>query len=488
VTLRDVVQAYGIFVIAYFAVLNLNYIVLVVTAWRSLGSYLRTREFAGIDEAFASPLTPAISVILPAYNEAPVIVESVRSLLALRYARFEIIVVNDGSKDATIDTLVDAFDLVPVAMALRTSTPHAEVRQAYLAPRHPELIVLDKVNGGKADALNAGVSAAQHPYVCAIDADAVLEPEALLRVAMPLLDDPDLVVAAGGIVRIANGCQVDTGQVTKVGLPRNRLATLQVVEYFRAFLVGRVGWSRMRSLLIISGAFGLFRRSAVEAVGGWWTGTVGEDMELVVRLHRYFQERGERYRVMFVPDPVCWTEVPESFRSLASQRRRWQRGLVEALWRHRLVAFRPRYGRLGLVATPYFILFEMVGPVLTLASYALLPLSYALGLVSTTFMIAFFVVALLVGQLLSVAALALEEFSFRRQPRWREVSRLIWYAFVENFGYRQLTDFWRVQGVWDALRRTSGWGEMTRQGFATVTPGGAEAVGGEVDDDAAPGR
>lgn len=464
--LGDAVRLYGAFVIVYFALLNLNYILLVATAWRSLGTYLRTREFAGIDEAFASPLTPAISLILPAYNEAPVIVESVRSLLALRYARFEIIVVNDGSTDETLERLQDEFDLVPVAMASRTAIAHAEVRRAYLSPQHPELVVLDKANGGKADSLNAGVNVAQHPFVCAIDADAILEPDALLRVAMPLLDDPGLVVAAGGIVRIANGCQVDAGQITRVGLPRNRLATLQVVEYFRAFLVGRVGWSRMRSLLIISGAFGLFRRSAVEAVGGWWTGTVGEDMELVVRLHRYFQERGEEYRVVFVPDPVCWTEAPGTFRALSSQRRRWQRGLAEALWRHRMVAFRPRYGRLGMIATPYFIVFEMVGPVLTIASYPLLPIAFALGLVSLNFMVAFFVVALLVGQLLSIAALALEEFSFRRQPRWREVARLIWYSAIENFGYRQLTDYWRMQGMWDAARRTSGWGEMTREGFA----------------------
>jgi cellulose synthase/poly-beta-1,6-N-acetylglucosamine synthase-like glycosyltransferase len=472
-TLREAIQLYGIVVITYFALLNLNYIVLAALAWRSLGRYLRTRAYAGVDEAFASPLTPAISVILPAYNEAPVIVESVRSLLALRFPRFEVIVVNDGSTDRTVDELVDEFDLVPAALALRTATPHAPLRATYLSRRHPELVVLDKDNGGKADSLNAGVAVAQHPYVCAIDADAILEPEALLRVAMPLLDDPDLVVAAGGIVRIANGCHVDAGRVTKVGLPRSRLATLQVVEYFRAFLVGRVGWSTARSLLIISGAFGLFRRSAVEAVGGWWTGTVGEDMELVVRLHRHFQQRDEDYRILFVADPVCWTEVPEDIRTLSRQRRRWQRGLVEALWRHRAVAFRPGYRRLGLVAMPYFIIFETVGPILTLVSYVLLPVAFLLGLVSFAYLFTFFVVALLMGQVLSIAALALEEFSFRRQPRWREVARLIWYATVENFGYRQLTDLWRLQGTWDALRRTSGWGEMTRQGFV-VAPTAAD--------------
>jgi cellulose synthase/poly-beta-1,6-N-acetylglucosamine synthase-like glycosyltransferase len=316
-TLEAVVEGYGVVVIVYFSLLNVSYMAFTALAWRSLTQYLRSRHYAAVEEAFASPLTPGVSLLLPAYNEAPVIVESVRSLLALRFARYEVVVVNDGSTDATLHELIRAFDLVEVPLALRTATAYARVRATYVSRRHPELVVLDKENGGKADSLNAGVSAAQHPYVCAIDADAVLEPEALMRVAKPLLDDPEIVAATGGIVRIANGCHVEAGLVTRVGLPRSRLATMQVVEYFRAFLVGRVAWSRMRSLLIISGAFGLFRRSAVEAVGGWWTDTVGEDMELVVRLHRYFEERGEDYRVVFVPDPVCWTEAPESLRVLS---------------------------------------------------------------------------------------------------------------------------------------------------------------------------
>ena len=464
-SIRGLVTGYGVVVIVYFALLSLNYLILTALAWRSLTRYYRTRQYAAIEEAFASPLTPAVSVLLPAYNEAPVIADSVRALLALRFSRFEVIVVNDGSTDVTLTELVHEFDLVPVQMALRRSVAYAPVRATYLSRRHPELVVIDKANGGKADALNAGISVAQHPYVCAVDADAVLEPEALMRIAKPLIDDPNLVVAAGGIVRIVNGCQVVAGQVVSVGLPRSRLATLQVVEYFRAFLVGRVGWSQVQSLLIISGAFGLFRRADVEAVGGWWSGTVGEDMELVVRLHRYFRDRGEEYRVLFVPDPVCWTEVPETLSALSSQRRRWQRGMAEALVRHRDVAFRPRYGRLGLIAVPYFILFEMVGPVLSFGGYVLLPVVWGLGLVSGAFMLAFFLVAVLAGLLLSASALALEEFSFRRQQRWRDVGRLVWYSAIENLGYRQLTDLWKVQGLWDVLRRRSAWGEMTRRGF-----------------------
>lgn len=458
----------GFFILGYFVLLSLFYIVFTAIAWRSLIGYLRRRVYAGVDEAFASPLTPAVSMLLPAYNEEAGVVESVRSLLALRYPRFEVIVVNDGSTDATMERLRSEFDLVPVRRALRDTLPTAPVRATWMSRQHPALLVLDKENGGKSDALNAGVNAALHPYVCAVDADAMLEEDALLHVAKPVLDDPELVAATGGIVRIANGCRVDHGRVVEVGLPRSRLAMLQVVEYFRAFLVGRVGWSRINALLIISGAFGLFRRSALETGGGYWTGTVGEDMELVVRLHRHHRERKEDYRIEFVPDPVCWTEVPEDLRTLGRQRRRWQRGLAQGLWRHKRLIGNPAYGTLGLVATPYFVVFELLGPLIELVGYVLIPVAVLLGALSVEFLVAFALVAILLGIMLSVSALALEEFSFRRHPSGREAARLLAYAFLENFGFRQLINVWRAIALVDALRRRPGWGAQRRRGFQTI--------------------
>jgi cellulose synthase/poly-beta-1,6-N-acetylglucosamine synthase-like glycosyltransferase len=339
------------------------------------------------------------------------------------------------------------------------------VLATYVSRRHPELVVLEKENGGKADALNAGVNVARYDYVCAIDADALLEEEALLHVALPILDDPELVAATGGIVRIVNGCTVDHGRVVEVRLPQSRLATLQVVEYFRAFLVGRVGWSRINALLIISGAFGLFRRSLVEAVGGWWTSTVGEDVELVVRLHRYLRERGEDYRITFVPDPVCWTETPEDLRTLSRQRRRWHRGLGQTIWRHKRLFANPRYGLLGLLAFPYFVLFELLGPLFEIVGPVLTIVVWATGRLSTLFLVAFLVVSVLLGILLSIAALALEEFSFRRHPRGSEVARLVAYAVLENLGYRQLNDLWRVLAFVDLARRRKAWGAQRRRGI-----------------------
>lgn len=465
---RALLEGLAIVALAYFAVLNAIYIVFTAIAWRGITRHRREREYAATEEAFASPLTPPVSVLLPAYNEANGVVESVRSLLALRYPEHEVIVINDGSTDATLARLTEAFDLVPVRKALRDAIPSAPVHGAYVSRRRSELSVIDKENGGKADALNAGVNAARYPYVCAVDADAMLEEDALLRVAKPILDDPELVAATGGIVRIANGCRIEHGQVVEVGLPESRLATLQVVEYFRAFLIGRMGWSRLGSLLIISGAFGLFRRSLVETSGGWWSRTVGEDVELVIRLHRHLRERGEEYRIEFVPDPVCWTEAPEGLRTLSRQRRRWQRGLAEAMWRHRRVAFNPRYGVLGLVAFPYFLVFELLGPVIQVIGLPIVSAAVVADAVSFTFLGAFIVISILVGILLSVAALTLEEFSFRRHTRGREIARLLVFAVMENVGYRQLTDLWRLLAFVDLARRRQHWGEMRRRGLGAA--------------------
>jgi cellulose synthase/poly-beta-1,6-N-acetylglucosamine synthase-like glycosyltransferase len=451
--------------LVYFVTLTVTSLVLTAVAWHSGRRSLRSRPQEWMDDAFASPLTPGVSVLLPAFNEESGIVESVRSLLAVRYPRLEVIVINDGSSDATLARLREAFDLVPIHRAMRGKVPSRPIRGAYISRRNRELCVIDKDNGGKADALNTGVDAARHPYVCAVDADGLLEETALLRVAKPILDDPDLVVATGGTVRIVNGCRVDHGRVVDESLPKSRLATLQVIEYLRMFLVGRVGWSRMKSLLLISGAFGLFRRSLVEEVGGYSDQTVGEDMELILRLHRHLLEQEETYRIEFVADPVCWTVAPDDLRSLSRQRRRWQRGLGESLWRHRRMIGNPRYGSLGLVGLPFLLFFEFVGPVIEVLGPVTVLGWFLLGQLSLAFAITFFMVSLLLGIFLSLSALVLGEAGFRKRVRAGDVRRLLAYCVAENFGYRQLSACWRVVGLVDLARRKKDWGAHGRRGF-----------------------
>jgi cellulose synthase/poly-beta-1,6-N-acetylglucosamine synthase-like glycosyltransferase len=476
--LRDAIVAFGFVVIVYFVLLNGIYLLFTMVSAMSLTRHMRRRGYEAVDDAMASPLTPPVSVLLPAYDEEVGIIPSVHSLLDLRYPEYEVVVIDDGSKDGTVDRLRSEFELVPVRIALRETIPHAEVLETLVSRRDPRLTVIRKRNGGKADALNTGLCAAAFPYVCSIDADTLIEEEALLRVAMPIIEDPDRVVATGGIVRIANGCTVEAGRVVEVGLPRGRLATLQVVEYFRAFLVGRVAWSKLDALLIISGAFGLFRRSVVDEVGGWSTDTVGEDAELVARIHHRLGAEGRDYSVEFVPDPVCWTEVPESLRGLGRQRRRWQRGLAEAISRHRATIANPRHGWFGMLAMPFFLLFELLGPVIAIAGYLILPLAAVLGLLSVSILVAFLIVALLLGLLLSISALALEELSFRRHARHREAGRLAAYALLDNLGYRQLNDFYRVAGIVDFIRGERSWGEMERKGLGRDQIAAGRARGG----------
>ena len=466
--IRDLLVGFTVCAFIYFIVLNGTYFLLTIVAWVQMGREVRSREYLALDELFRSPLTPGISVLVPAFNEEAVIVESVRSLLSLRYPRHEVVVTNDGSTDGTIATLMDAFDLAPVRIAARDGVPTAPVRGTYVSRRHSNLLVVDKDNGGRSDALNAGLNAARHPYVCVIDADSLLEGDALLKVAKPILDDPDLLAATGGTIRIANGCRVDHGRVTDVRLPTSRLATVQVLEYFRAFLVARVGWSRLNALGIISGAFGLFHRSIVETVGGYWAQTVGEDFELTLRLHRYLRERGEPYRIAFVSDPVCWTEVPEQLATLSRQRRRWQRGLWEGLRRHQHMLLNPHYGAVGLVAMPYFALFEFLSPVFSLTGLAVTLLLWMLGELSATYFAAFLLVSIGLGVLLTTAALVLEEFSYQRYRRGSEIARLLGYAVLENVGYHQLHDIWRAIGYVDIARGTTGWGAQQRRGFAAT--------------------
>jgi cellulose synthase/poly-beta-1,6-N-acetylglucosamine synthase-like glycosyltransferase len=466
--LRDVLLVYTLFTFFYFVILNGLYLFLTILAWRQVGSDVRARGYLGLDEVFRSPLTPGVSVLVPAFNEQAVIVESVRSLLALRYPSHEVVVVNDGSDDETLSVLREAFELAPVRKVLRDAIPTKAIRGTYVSRDHPNLLVVDKENGGRSDALNAGVNAARHPYVCVIDADSLLEQDALLKAAKPILDDPDLLAATGGTIRIANGCTIDHGRVVDVRLPKSRFATVQVLEYFRAFLVARVGWSRLNALGIISGAFGLFHRSLLETVGGYWTETVGEDFELTLRLHRYLRERGEPYKIAFISDPVSWTEVPTEFSTLGRQRRRWQRGLWEALRRHARLIGRPRYGVLGLVAMPYFVLFEFLSPIFALLGLVVTVLWWLVGGLSTVYFLAFLAVSIGLGLLLTTAALALEEFSYQRYRKRREVARLLAYAVLENIGFRQLHDIWRALGYVDIARGKREWGAQQRRGFATT--------------------
>jgi cellulose synthase/poly-beta-1,6-N-acetylglucosamine synthase-like glycosyltransferase len=467
-------------IFAYFVALNSSYLVLIGLAGMEFARHLRRQPFAGGDDMFRSPLTLPVSLIVPAYNEGAGIVAAVQAMTALRYPRYGIVVVDDGSTDDTFERLREQFDLVEVPRVVPGEVPYrSQVLSVHVARDHPEtLTVVRKTNGGKSDALNVGINLSRHPLVCMVDADSVLDPDALLAVAKPFGDDPLRVAACGGVVRIANGCTVVGGRVVDVRMPRRWLLRIQVVEYLRAFLMGRTGWSRLGGLVVISGAFGIFRRDLVVRVGGMAYDTIGEDAELVVRLHHHLRERGEDYRVIFVAEPVSWSEAPASLRVLGRQRRRWHRGIAEILRKHRGMIVNPRYGRIGLIALPYYVVFELFAPFIELAALVLVPLGLWADAVDLEFAWRFALVAYGYGLLVSLVALVIEEVSFHRYPRWSDLWRGVLAAVLENFGYRQVLAVWQVAGAASAWRgRQAVWGSMQRQGFDSPPVPPLETVG-----------
>ena len=464
--LEDLLRWYTGFILVFFFAINSYYLVLTVAGfWRTLQVF---REVRRPDQRrlLRSPLTPPVSVLAPAFNEEANVVENVRSLLMLDYPLYEVILINDGSRDRTLGHLVDAFDLRKSARNFQQVLPSRPIRGVYESATYPNLVVVDKVNGGKADALNAGLNLSLYPIFCAIDADSILEPDALLRLVRPFIDAPGVTIAAGGVVRVANGCEIHGGRVHKVRLPRRPLPLMQIVEYLRAFLFGRMGWSTGNSLLVISGAFWLVDKKAAIQSGGYATDSVGEDMELVVRMHRQRRERRQPYRIGFVPDPICWTEVPEKLRVLRRQRTRWQRGLIDTLLRHRVMLGSPRYGSVGMVALPGFLVFEMLSPLIEMSGYLLLPVLWWSGMLNLSLAGTFFVLSLMYMVLVSALAVLLEDLAFRRYPTVRDLGRLLVGAILENFGYRQITVWWRILAFWEYLRGDLSWGAMERRGVS----------------------
>ena len=450
----------------YYVLSNLAYLILLILAIYSSARYQRHLSSFRVERIKRSPLAPPISLLVPAHNEEKCIIESVDSLLKLDYPELEVIVVNDGSEDGTLEVLKSHFQLLETDVLYIPEVVSKPVRAVYMSQIEPRLLVVDKEAGGtKADAVNAALNAASSPYVCVVDADSILEKDALLRIMAPVLKDPARVVAAGGIVRVLNGSQVEGGRMKEVRLPRRALEVIQVVEYLRAFLVGREGWAFFNMLTIISGAFGIFRRDLVRRVGGYRPSAIGEDIDLVIRLHRHMLERGLDYEINFVPDPVCWTEAPSDMKSLARQRARWQKGLLDVLWPNRDMLFRRRYGRLGFLAMPYLWVFELLAPVIELLGYTTIILAAVLGVLSREFFVQFLIFGYAFATMISIGSVLLEEITYKRYNDWKDMARLVCYCFFEHFPYRQMHMIWRLQGLWQYLRGDFAWKTLLRVGF-----------------------
>jgi len=453
----------------YYLASNIAYLAMLLVALKTSAAHHRKLESHRVGWIKETPLAPPITIIAPAHNEEKSIRVAVRNLLEIDYPEFELIVVNDGSVDRTLDEMKEEFQLRLVRLVYVPEVASARVRGLYRSQVDRRLLVVDKEPGGsKADAVNAGLNGATAPYVCVVDSDSVLERDALLRIMVPVLEDPRRVVAVGGIIRVLNGSEIAGGQLRRVRLPRKSIEAIQVVEYLRAFLIGREAWAQGNMLTIISGAFGVFRTDLVRAVGGYRSASIGEDFDLVARLHRHLLDKGADYRIEFVPDPMCWTEVPSDLKSLGRQRARWQKGLLDVLWGNRNMLFRPRYGRIGFVALPYLWVFELFAPIIEIGGIFTIVLAASLGVLSRAFFVQFLLFGYAFATVISVGAVLQEEVTYKRYNDWQDVVRLVTYCFAEHFPYRQLHMIWRLQGLWQYFRGDVSWKPLKRQGLEST--------------------
>ena len=447
-------------VFIFFIVTNSLYSISNIIAFLDIRSQLAISSRQHIRSLVAGIYYRPISILVPAYNEAAVVVTSVEFLLELQFPEFELVVINDGSTDATLEKLITAFKLVKIEKPYRMTLKHELVRAIYISADYPQLLVLDKVNGGKADSLNAGINVSQYPLFCTVDADSLLDADALMRAAKLFVEDRE-VVATGGIVRVLNGCRVVNGKVAEIFTPGSALETFQSVEYTRGFLTGRTAWNFANSLMVISGAFGIFRKDIVLAINGYRK-TMGEDMDIVVRIHRHCLEQKVKYKIAFVPDPVCWTQVPSDWASLLRQRNRWHRGLIECLWHNRVMLFNPRYKAVGLFAFPYFLIVEALGPTIEFIGYMLFIILALLGMLNRDMSLLFIMLAVVWGMSLNLGAILLDNLIFRRYERVWDLVKLSLFAVLEYLGYRQLIVVERLFATLLYFRKDQ-WGKQNRK-------------------------
>ncbi len=479
--LKLFIMDFNFLLVYYSSAVNAVYIIILILSLAGASLQARMWKLKKFSFLFRRNILPSISIIAPAYCEETTIIESTNSLLNLKYPDYELIVVNDGSSDETLNTLISYYELEKYDLLYDRFLETKPIRGIYVNDNIPKFVVVDKENGGKADSLNAGINISRKDYFCGIDADSLLEPEALLRAASTMLDTENETVAVGGNIFPINGCTVERGSLEKIALPRNFLALTQTMEYIRAFMAGRIGWALIRSLLIISGAFGIFSKKRIHEIGGYLTrseryhrDTVGEDMELVVRVSRHMREKKLKHTVRYAFNANCWTEVPERMRILHRQRDRWHRGLLEILSFHRKMIFNPSFGSTGLVAMPYFFIFEMVGPLIEVQGYLMVLAAALTGLLNPYIALLLFISTVMLGILISITSLCIAEKD-EHYFSVKEFFILLGLAIIENVGFRQLVSYWRVAGYFNSLKKPKGWGEMVRKGFTEkVTDSAAE--------------
>lgn len=461
--LNSIILFFDWFFIMSFMSINIAYFTMTILSITQLKTKIQS-NIGGVKESIPSEFEIPISILVPAYNESTSIVTSIESLLLRNYREYEIIVINDGSTDNTLEKLKEAFFLQEIHVENEFYIPTKNIKSYYQSSKYPQMRVIDKENGGKADSLNAGINASLFPLFCSVDADSILEIGSVQSLVQSFIKDAT-TIAAGGTIRIINGCKVQNGKLEQIGIPKNILALIQVVEYLHDFIFGRLGWLPINGLLILSGAFSIFLKKHVIDTGGYSTDTVCEDMELVLRLHKYMRNKGTPYNITYVPEAVCWTEAPENLETLQKQRIRWQKGLGESLSMHYEIFLNKKMGAIGFISFPFVLFFELLAPILEFMGYLFFGFGFYFGIIGYDAFIAFLFVSVGLGTLISIISIVLEELTFQTYKSNYYIFMLVIGAIMENIGYRQLKTVWRLIGLIKfAFNSKFEWGVMKRQG------------------------
>ncbi len=469
-TIRYLTEIVNASILIFAVLIMSSYLILAAISIKFLKDYLSANNFVDYTVLLSSEYAPSLSLIAPAYNEGKTIEENIQSLLSLNYSNYEVIIVNDGSKDNSMEIMIQAYQLEKYSgfhpsCHLQTK----KINDIYKSknPAFKKLIVVDKANGGKSDALNVGINISRHPYIVCIDVDCIIERDALLKMAKPFMENTrGRVIATGGVIRIANSCKVSNGKLVEVNVPDPILPRIQVIEYLRAFLLGRMAWAKLDGLLLISGAFGMFDKEVAIRAGGYDHSTVGEDMELVMRMRRYMIEMKQKYTVSFIPDPLCWTEAPDNFLILKKQRSRWTRGTMESLWAHRIMCFNSSYKVLGLLSFPYWLVFEYMAPLIEFFGLIITLLFFCFGFISFKFFCLLLLFGYSFAVMISSLALLTEEYTFHQYPRLKDYFKLLLVALIEPFFFHPFVVYCALKGNYEKIKGVKSWGEMTRGGFS----------------------
>lgn len=468
--LKLIIDAINIFFFYYVFIYAIVFFISTISSVLELNEDRRKRKYFNKLSINSNENYVPVSILVPAYNEESTVADCIESLAHQDYPDYEIIVIDDGSSDNTSSVVVDRFNLKKVARPIRRLVKCKKEESIYegVINNKIKITLVKKENGGKADALNMGINISNYPLFISLDADSILQKDSLTNIVMPYMED-DTTVAVGGNIKVSNSVVLDNGEVAKILTPKNLFVIFQTIEYFRVFLTTRVWFNKFNGNLIISGAFGLFKKSAAINVGGYDTDTIGEDMDLVVKLHSFYRKNKLPYSIKYSHKAICWSQVPENYKDLKGQRRRWHIGLITSLYTHKYILLNPKYGLVGVFSFLYFAIFEMLSCIVDVFGLAVIVFSYFLGFLNIDFLFTFLIVYIGYGIVISVASIILERYSFKNTLNFKSIFVYTIFSVLESFGYRQLCGWFRLSGFFGYKKRKHQWSKISRKSQNKIT-------------------